>query len=56
MIKSPCKDCKKRTIPKTCEKTCENWINYKKNYEEQKETCRKRKELHYKLWRTHENH
>lgn len=29
MIEAPCKDCKDRKIPKTCEKTCDKWNKYR---------------------------
>jgi len=30
MIVPPCKGCKERTIPKTCEKTCPKWQEFRK--------------------------
>ena len=29
LLQSPCRDCDKRTKPKTCETGCELWIAYK---------------------------
>lgn len=56
MIKSPCKDCEERKVPKTCETTCAKWAYFKKKSEEQKEIIKKKKEIHYKLWRTYDNY
>ena len=41
LLQSPCRNCEKRTKPKTCEKGCELWQQYK----EQKSKLEKQKEL-----------
>lgn len=41
LLQSPCRDCEKRTRPKTCEKDCELWQAYKKR----KAELEKEKEL-----------
>lgn len=56
MAKSPCKNCEKRTAPKTCESTCKEWVAFKKKHKEQKEIIKRKKEIHYKLWRTYDNY
>jgi hypothetical protein len=43
MINSPCRDCKKRLIPKYCEKYCEKWQQYKKDLENEKKYIRCKK-------------
>lgn len=44
-MRVPCKNCKDRKIPKTCETTCKKWIEYRKEYEKTKEIIRQQKIL-----------
>ena len=49
MIEAPCKDCKNREIPKTCEKNCEMWHKYRKELEKEREVIFNEKNLAYEI-------
>lgn len=53
--KVPCKGCKDRKIPKTCESTCERWIKYKKEQQTEKSQIKYIKDLeraiNRQIWR-----
>jgi hypothetical protein len=45
----PCKDCNKRTRPKTCENDCPLWAEYKEYKKIESQTIKQNKRLHYRL-------
>ena len=51
----PCKDCKERTIPKTCEHSCKKWAEYKKELDNRKSKIKFAKDLekaiNRQIWR-----
>lgn len=48
-MEAPCKDCKERLIPKTCEKTCEKWKYYEKEKIKENKIVEQNKKLHQRL-------
>lgn len=46
MFNPPCKNCKNRKIPKTCETTCELWQTYYQKKQKEQEIIKTNKKMH----------